>query len=555
MSGGNLNKVLGNLSKAMDGLMLVMFLPVLFCVLFIGNKMDYFDDVKADILVPNALLTLIALAALGITLWLLHLGRKVKLNRRTARYMSLAMAVLFVGFFYFCLTLSKETVFDMAVDPGIVRNTAIEVAHGIPLGYRYEFSIDYNNLPITYIMGLFYRFAENQAWFVHNPEYFWVIVGCLSVSLAGFCCCEIVKKLTGNPAAVLITFGLCLLTAGLCPWKYIPYTDSYVILFPVLCLLLYLYSRDCRNMAGKILLCFLACLFGAIGGFIKPNANIVVLAVIGMEGIDFLAALITRHRNQKAGHKKEEPDVRVRSTGLSLLFSLVFACMLYLGANLYMEHIITAMGHEYNEELEKTPQYLLFMGTNELTTGSFTIEDYGVFGEFQDSKADRNAACLERAWERIRQRGPVGTLYFCLKKLVKSFNDGSFGWTDVRYFEPFPEYLMHDNAAGEFLRTLFMPEGIRQSWYDTFAELVWIFILIGVPGIVLEKNRREQYTVFSIMIIGFLLYLMLFESGSRYVYIFLPVFAAVSVCGMELMSTAVTELYGAGKERLQGRDK
>lgn len=554
MSEGSFDRVVGRIAKVMDIGMLAMFLPVLFCVLFIGNKMDYFDDVKADILVPNALLTLIALAALGITLWLLYLGRKVMLTRRTARYMSLFMAVLFIGFFVFCLTLSKETVFDMAVDPGIVRNTAIEVAHGIPLGYRYEFSIDYNNLPIVYIMGLLYRFAENQAWFTHNPEYFWVIVGCLSVTAAGFCCCEMVKKLTGNPAAVLITFGLCLLTAGLCPWKYIPYTDSYVILFPVLCLLLYLYSRDCRSIAGKALLCFLACLSGAVGGFIKPNANIAVLAVLGMEGVDFLAALLEQIGNRKAGHKKEAPDARVRRTGLSLLFSLLFACMLYGGANLYMDHIIKEMGHEYNEELEKTPQYLLFMGTNETTTGSFTIEDYGVFGEFQYSKAERNAACLERAWERIRQRGPVGTLYFCLKKLVKSFNDGSFGWTDVRYYEPFPENLMHDNAAAEFLRSLFMPEGVRQSWYDTFAELVWIFILLGVPGIVLEKRRREQYTVFSVMIIGFLLYLMLFESGSRYIYIFLPVFAAVSVCGMELMSTAVTGFCRAGKERVRGRD-
>lgn len=542
------------MSRLMNLLMLILFLPVLFCVLFIGNKMDYFDGVKADILVPNAILTLIALAALGLTLWLLYLGEKIRLSKRMSRYMNLGLAVLFFGFFLFCLTLSGETVFNMSVDQGIVRNTAIEVAHKIPLGYRYELSIDYNNLPIIYIMGLLYRFAENQTWFVHNPEYFWVIVGCLSVTLAGFCCCKIVQKLTGNPVAVLVTFGLYLLTAGLCPWKYIPYTDSYVILFPVLCLLLYLYSRECGTMSGKILLCFLACLSGAIGGFIKPNANIAVLAVLGMEGLDLLAALVNRFGRQKAVRGKEELNGQMRSSCLSMALCLFFACMLYWGANLYMGHIITEMGHEYNEELEKTPQYLLFMGANESTTGSFTIEDYGVFGEFQSSKADRNAACLERAWERIRQRGPIGTLYFCLKKLVKSFNDGSFAWTDVRYFEPFPENLMHDNAIGNFLRSLFMPEGVRQSWYDTFAELVWIFILIGVPGIIWEKNRKEQYTVFSILIIGLLLYLMLFESGARYLYIFLPVFVAVSVCGMNIMRIVVTDLRRARAGKLQGSD-
>lgn len=542
MANGSSDKIFDNLAKAMNVLMLVLFLPVLFCVLFIGNNMDYFDDVKADIRVPNALLTLIALAVMAIALWLLCLGRKIRLDRRTSRYMSIGMAGLFVGFFFLCLMLSRETVFDMSVDQGIVRRTAIEVAQGIPLGYRFEFSIDYNNIPITYILGKLYRLADGWTWFAHNPEYLWVIVGCLSVTAAGFCCCEIVKKLTENPIAVLMTFGLYLLTAGLCPWKYIPYTDSYGILFPALCLLLYLYSRDCKGIAGKILLRFLACLSGAAGAIIKPSVFIAVLAVLGLEGIDFLASVIGWLRNGKAKNEKAGRAARVRLAGISLVLTAFFVGILYWGSELYMKYMIDEIGLEYNEELESTLQYYFFSSTNELTTGSFTIEDYGVFGEFQFSKADRNAACMERAWERIRQRGPLGTLYFCLKKLVKSFNDGTFAWTDVRYYEPFPEDLTHANAAGEFLRTLFMPEGARQAWYDTLAELVWIFLLLGIPGIVLEKGKREKYLVFVVLIVGILLYLMLFESGARYLYVFLPVFAAVSACGMELMGNALERI-------------
>ncbi len=528
-----------NVGKAVNVLMLVIFIPVLFCVMFIGNKMDYFDDVKADILVPNALLTLIALGAFGIGLWLLSLGRKIQWSRRMNRYMNLGLAVLFTGFFFFFLMLSKETVFDMSVDQGIVRRTAIDVAHGIPMGYRFEFSIDYNNLPITYILAQLYRRGEGWSWFHHNPEYLWVITGCLSVTAAGFCCCEMVKKLTKNPAAVLLAFGLYLLTAGICPWKYIPYTDSYGIFFPVLCLLLYLYSRDCRNTFGKIILLAAAFLSGAAGGFIKPSAYIAVLAVLGVEGIALLDALIGWMQNKRKMLEKSGAGIRFRNTCLSLFLSLFFAGTLYWGTDICQEHIIQAMGLEYNEELESTLQYYFFSSTNETTTGSFSIEDYGVFGEFQFSKEERNAACMERAWERIRQRGPVGTIYFCLKKLVKSFNDGTFAWTDVRYYEPFPENLAHANRGAEFLRSLFMPGGARQAWYDTFAELVWIFLLAGIPGIVLGKRERASYMVFAMLLIGILLYLMLFESGARYLYIFLPVFTAMSVCGMESAGAAL----------------
>lgn len=541
------DKIPVNMIKAINALMLAVFLPVMFCVLFIGNKMDYFDDVKADILVPNALLTLAALPALGIALWMLRIGRKFRLEGRRAWCASLVLAGLFIGFYYFCLATSNESVFNMAVDPGIVRDTALEVARGTPLGYRFEFSIDHNNIPITYIVSRIYRLANSWKWFAHTDEYLGVIVGCLAVSIAGFICCEIVKKLTKNPAAVLITFGLYLLTAGLCPWKYIPYTDSYVIPFPALCLLLYLYGRDCKHIAGRGAFYFLSMLSGVAGGFIKPNAYIVVVAVLGLEAVHCFMAIVHWARNRKAGAKEKGAGEIALFAGISLILGLSFFGLFYRLAGSYKEYMIQAMGLEYNEELEKTVQYCFFFSTNEATTGSFTIEDYSIFGEFQLSKADRNAACMERAWARIRQRGVGGTIYFCLKKLVKSFNDGSFAWTDVRYWEPFPEDLTHDNRIGRLLRALFVPGQHKQGQYDTFAEWVWILILLGVPGIVLEKPKEGQHTLFVVVIIGVLFYLMLFESGARYLYIFLPVFATVSVCGMEFMGDALARLRGRQK--------
>lgn len=549
-------KSLNNIQKIINVLMLALFIPVLFCVMFIGNNMSYWDDVKAKILVPNALLTVIALAAFGICLWLIYMGRKLTFTKRTSRCLDLILVVLFTGFYFFCMWLSKETVFDMSVDQGIVREAAKDVAHEVPFGYQFVFSMNYNNLPITYVLGRLYRLAENWTWFHHDPEYLWIITGCLMVTVAGFCCCEIVKKLTKNVAAVLIAFALYLATAGLSPWKGIPYTDSYGILFPVLCILLYLCSRDCERMTGKVLLLFFSLLAGMTGGFMKPSAYIAVLAVLGTEGVRFFEALLRLMQVKRAElkntareidsaessktdlDKKGDTQNNIRSAGLSLLLSLVFAGVLYWGANLGMDYIVTDIELEYNEEIEATAQYFFYMGTKELTTGGFSTEDYGIFGEFQFSKADRNAACMERAWERISERGFFGTVYFCLKKLVKSFNDGTFAWTYVLYYEPFPEIMTHDNIFAGYMRSLFVPGGANQAKYDTLAELAWIFTLMGVPGIILSKKRKDYCIVFPILIIGILTYLMLFESGARYVYIFLPVFIAMSICGIDWIESA-----------------
>lgn len=527
-------KFLNRIWKLLNSLFLLLFLPVLFCVLFIGNYINYWDSAKADILLPNIVLTLIALVPLGICLRLLGSAKKIRLTKQTGRYLDMLLLVLFIGFYFLCLLLTRETAFDMSVDQGIVREAAKDVAHKIPFGYQFTFSMNHNNLPITYVLGRLYRLAEGWSWFSHDPEYLWLITGCLMVTAAGFFSCEIVKKITGNPAAVLISFLLYLATAGLSPWKTIPYTDSYGILFPVLCIWLYLCSRDCKRAAGQLSLLALSLLSGVVGGFMKPSAYIAVLAVLGVEGIHFLTNL----------RKEKKPYNAL----LRITFCLGCAVLLYVGAGNCKNYIVKDIGLDYNEEIEATVQYFFFIGTKELTTGSFSSEDFNIFPEFQFSKADRNAACMERAFERIRERGFFGTIGFCLKKLVKSFNDGTFAWTTVLFYEPFPEGLYHLNVPAGYLRSLLMPGGANQAKYDTLAELIWIFTLISIPGITLFRKKRESFVIFPILVIGILVYLILFESGARYIYIFLPLFTAMSVCGMDEMEPYLTKVIQKRKD-------
>lgn len=520
-----------SLARVLNGLMLALFLPVLLCVMFIGNEVPYYDEVKADILVPNAVLTVIALIAAAVCVWLIARGRKFRMTMRAWRMTDLALVVLFIGFYFFCLWVSRETMFDMSVDQGIVREAAKDVANEVPFGYQFVFSMYYNNLPITYVLGRLYRLAESWTWFAHDSEYLWIMTGCALVSCAGFCCCELVKKLTGNIAAVLAAFALYLATAGMSPWKAIPYTDSYGILFPVLCVLLYLYSRDCGRLWGRLLLLFLALLAGTVGGWMKPSAFIAVLAVLCAEGAKLAGMLIRWLRSRDGDEKPLLKRGALTAIGV-LCFSLAAAGLLYRGQEAATDYIVADIELDYNEEIEATAQIYFYMGTNELTTGGFSTSDYGIFGEFQHSKADRNAACMERAWERIRERGIFGTVYFCLKKLVKSFNDGTFAWTCVLPYEDFPENFQHMNRVCGYLRSLFMPGGANQGKYDTLAELVWIFVLMGVPCFVRTVRRKDSYVVFPILVIGILTYLLLFESGARYVYVFLPIFVAMCLSGL-----------------------
>lgn len=58
---------LGNrILKGFNFLMLILFLPVLFCVFFIGINMDYYENEKLTTLLPNPWLFLIALVGAGV---------------------------------------------------------------------------------------------------------------------------------------------------------------------------------------------------------------------------------------------------------------------------------------------------------------------------------------------------------------------------------------------------------------------------------------------------------------------------------------------------------
>lgn len=526
MNKNNTDKAGEGIYKIINAIMLVLFVPVLFSVFFIGNSFDYYDEVKAVILLPNFVLTIAAAAAVAVMYGIVSRGSRIKIDKKLSKRINIALIVLYALFFVFCIWISNEIVFDMSVDQGIVREAAKDVAHKIPFGYQFVFSMNYNNLPITYVLGILYRIAENMKQFGHDPEYLWVITGCFMVSAAGYCSCKIVKKLTDNVAAVFVAFVLYFVTAGLSPWKGMPYTDSYGILFPVLCILLFLYSRDAKTYVGKILLMLLSLLSGTVGGFMKPSCYIAVLAVLAAQAASLIYQTVIYKKKNKTNKAK------LISTAAVFSVSVISACLLYKWTDLWMDYIVDDIGLDYNEEIEATPQYFFYMGTKELTTGGFSTEDYGIFGEFQFSKADRNQACLERAWERISDRGFFGTVYFCLKKLVKSFNDGTFAWTTVLYYEPFPENLTHDNAVANLLRATLNPLGEHQAWYDTIAEFTWIMTLIGVPFAVLA-GRKEEYAVMPVMAVGILIYLMLFESGARYVYVFLPLFIVMSACGID----------------------
>ena len=496
------------------GLFGILLLPVLFCVTFIGNNMDYNELRKVKVLLPNAVLFAVAFAGGILFFWLSWVFRKYELTKRVDYVLIGILAVIFIFLYYINIRVAKEIVYLLSWDIKEVRGIAWKMAIDEPLGYYYYLSIYYNNIPISYILGWLWKKAREMSGYPYYPEFIHVQVNCVLISLGGFFSCLTVKKLTKKLMPVLAALLVYLALPGLSPWKIAPYTDTYGIAFPIMCIYFYLCYRDAEKIFQKYLLLLLSLLSGMCGGLIKPSVYVVVVAVLGVE---FVRLLMEKGKTWK-----------YFVTELVLILCMGFA------GKVCMNHMIEGLGLEYNPEINASWENYFLMGLNEETTGSYSTDGSDMVIEFQTDKKARSEVALDRAMERIKEKGLWGTVYFWLRKMVMVFNDASFEWQSFGVCDsPYPVDMAGNTAITQKLRNLFWPEAFHAGKYHTFCQMVWIFCLMGFPGLlILPEKGRERCLIFVVSFLGIFLYQMLFEARSRYLFVFLPLLIAISAVGM-----------------------
>lgn len=492
-------------------LMLIIFVPVLFCVLVIGNNMDYWIGAKlTSLLCPTWVLGSMAVLGAAGFLGILYICRNISLSGKSNMIADMILAGAFLGIFLLNLMVSKEIAYKLGADMLIVRSCGYEVGMGKELGYYAYLSINPNNIPITYFLSRIYGMGLG--------DYACIAAGCALTSVGGFFACLTVKKLTKKLLPVIACFLAVFLLVECSAWKMVPYTDTYSISFSVMAVYLYLLSRDSdKKDYGKLtevrryafLLVSLLC--AGLGGLIKPSVYVVLIAVMGTELFRLVGDM--------------------KRLWLHLAAEILFIIVLMCGIGQYKEHMITHLGLEYNKEISASWHHYFRMGLNDATTGGYNPEDAEIFGEFQSEKKEiRNKAELERAFKRLRDKGIPGAAYFYVKKLVRTFNDATFGFgTEVRVYDYYPG-LASETPRTELLRSIYW-NGRWTGTYHTVCQLVWYILLIGIPGICLMRKRTAGFDILLISCLGILFYQIFFEASARYLFTFSPLLIAASICG------------------------
>jgi hypothetical protein len=324
---------------------------------------------------------------------------------------------------------------------------------------------------------------------------------CFGVSLSGFLSYYSAKRLTGKREIALLTWFCFLILVILSPWVVVPYTDVVGLIF--LSTALFLYStQKLPPLLGIIL---------AVGYYIKPTVIIPAIAIV-------ICSLTKIHEIIKSD-KKLKLYIILTLSGFILGFGIVKISTLSLNITL-------------DKEKELAVPHFFMQGLNEETNGVYSSEDV-LFSESFTTLNTRNAHNMEESLKRLNNMGIGRTIKHVGKKILVSFNDGTFAWTQEG---DFIFYLPEDKTGRiqDFYRNLFYPTGSYYNIYLFYTQCIWMAVLCFLTiGAFLYKPEANKFSisVMKLALIGFALFEILFEPRARHILICLPVLLILASAG------------------------
>lgn len=521
-------------AAAFAAVLLALFLPVFYCVIFIGNGMRYNEAHKITALHSNPALLLLAVAGAGAFIAVYRLLKKIPFNRYTAAGAVLLSGIFCIALYAVNIEIAKCIAFYGGWDCGMVANSATWVFEGGELGYEDYYQIYSNNIPITWLLYRLYSLSNEIAGYPYNAEFIWIQFQCVMFSAAVFFAAMLTLTVSKKIAPCVLALLLNGFLLGLSPWKIIPYTDASTIAVPIFILFLYAAFRRLKGK-GRYALWLLLMFTGFWGGIMKATCYVALIAVLL---VDFVWVLTG------------EEGVVQKGKALLCRGSLLL-CGLLL-ASLCKSGMYRALHYEYDRDLEITWTNYLYIGLNEENTGACCGDGLSLVREYAGSPREvRNMAEWKYIKESLQEKGIGGLLDFWLRKQVMNFNDGTFSWFQEGFFHAWDYEELTDSSRKEELRDFYWEDGGNFVLFNTVSQGMWIFVMLGIIAeavmvllgavLRLKKGAEDADGEYSdamsvhaagiVTFIGMFLFVMLFEGRARYLYNHLPVFATMAVMG------------------------
>ena len=442
-----------------------------------------------------------------------------KAGKKENRYLALVSLLLLLV----QVVLSYFIIFQASWDVASVWYGAHWVAMGDSDGIQQMseyFSIYPNNLLLTYFFSRILKLNIALGSPISNGGLLLSWVQCLFIDMAGVLLYKCGKRFVSKRLC-MAGYAVYVVLIGLSGWIVLPYSDGIGALFPVLLLYLYLRYREAVNLRDELIYIALIVIIAVIAFHIKPYTVIVLIAVILIQCVK----LCGRIKNFKEFWKRA-------------LLKCVDATLICAVSMCLIKSMTHSMGFEIDDQREMTVSHYLMMGANVETWGGFSDSDLA-FGSELSNKSDREKAELSEFANRIQEMGVRGYVKLFLHKASQNFLDGTFGWgcTESFYSEIYPSR----GESSSILRSWYYGIGDLYQYNAVIRQFIWIVVLIlSGSAAIGRRGYSENEKVLVLAVLGLMLYLQIFESHARYVFVFVPFFLILAAIGCDRMLGIVT---------------
>lgn len=370
-----------------------------------------------------------------------------------------------------------------------------------------------------------------------SPDtYLTQIVGsCLCVTFSVFFAAHASRSIGGLRVGIVALAVMCVLV-GASPWMLVPYSDTYGMMCPSVALWLYAAHRD-RPTA------WLGIAFASVVGYaIKPTSIFILCAVLFVEGIRLAGRVLARRRSRRAVRSEqaetaENREVEKPAGGRGARRAVWFAAAVVVGA-LAASLITGAVDSSerssigIDSDLSFSMSHYLMMGINTDTMGIYNNDDVHRSSDC-NSQAERSAMNIKVWKERMAKLGPAGLAHLYHQKLLTAFSDGTFAWGVEGEFW----IEMHgDNAAiksyygiGNFNRV--DPNAQNGMWFQVVTQTLWLASLMGIVALGFSRKLDAKTVAPMLAVSALALFLMVFETRSRYLFLYAPYFCILGTLG------------------------
>lgn len=313
---------------------------------------------------------------------------------------------------------------------------------------------------------------------------------------------KIAEKLWDKKKALMVLL-IALVTTPLYLHAAIYYSDVPSALFTLLAFYLYLQIVEKKGIKNSSLLQILLGIVLFIGIKIKITVSFILIAIFVYE--------ILR------GNTKE----------LIQKMSIVLPTLLigFILFNFIVEPRVVT-NKEVIDNYKVPVLHWIMMGLKE--EGGYNEEDY-LYTFSYSTYQEKEKADIEEINRRISNYNVLSFAEHLNKKI-------NFAWSDGTYFAP--EKLRRSPVEQTILQEIVI--GKYKNVYKYFPQVMhismMILIFINVCSILKKKEYTNREIIMAISVFGLILFLLLWENRSRYIFVMVPLMMLLQLNGIEIVS-------------------